>query len=201
MAIGTALHVTGRRTVLVFEEGYHGGVLSFAHGIGPLNVPHDFLMVPFNDVHAVEAAFAERGASIACVVVEPVQGSGGCIPAEPGFLEALRSLCTEHGSVLIFDEVMTSRLHPGGAQARFGVLPDMTTLGKYLAGGMTFGAFGGRRRSWPRSTRSRAARCHKPARSTTTWSRWPPVWLHCATCSPRRRSSRSTIGATNCVTG
>lgn len=145
MAIGTALHVTGRRTVLVFEEGYHGGVLSFAHGIGPLNVPHDFLMVPFNDVHAVEAAFAERGASIACVVVEPVQGSGGCIPAEPGFLEALRSLCTEHGSVLIFDEVMTSRLHPGGAQARFGVLPDMTTLGKYLAGGMTFGAFGGRR--------------------------------------------------------
>lgn len=145
MAVGTALHITGRRKVLVFEEGYHGGVLTFAHGIGPLNVPHDFLIVPYNDVPAVEAAFAAAGTEIACVLVEPVQGSGGCIPAEPGFLEALRQLCTKHGSVLIFDEVMTSRLHPGGAQARFGVLPDMTTLGKYLAGGMTFGAFGGRR--------------------------------------------------------
>ncbi len=145
MAIGTALHVTGRRKVLVFEEGYHGGVLTFAHGVGPLNVPHDFLIVPYNDMPGIEAAFAAAGAAIACVVVEPVQGSGGCIPAEPGFLEALRRLCTQHGSVLIFDEVMTSRLHPGGAQARFGVVPDMTTLGKYLGGGMTFGAFGGRR--------------------------------------------------------
>jgi glutamate-1-semialdehyde 2,1-aminomutase len=144
MAIGTALHVTGRRKVLVFEEGYHGGVLTFAHGIGPLNVPHDFLIVPYNDVPAAEAAFAANGADIACVIVEPVQGSGGCIPAEPGFLDALRRLCTAHGTVLIFDEVMTSRLHPGGAQARVGVLPDMTTLGKYLGGGMTFGAFGGR---------------------------------------------------------
>ncbi|MCY7298086.1 MAG: aspartate aminotransferase family protein [Ilumatobacteraceae bacterium] len=145
MAIGTALHVTGRRKVLVFEEGYHGGVLTFAHGIGPLNVPHDFLIVPYNDVPAVHAAFVAAGSEIACVVVEPVQGSGGCIPAEPGFLDSLRRLCTQYGSVLIFDEVMTSRLHPGGAQARFGVLPDMTTLGKYLGGGMTFGAFGGRR--------------------------------------------------------
>jgi len=145
MAIGTALHVTGRRKVLVFEEGYHGGVLTFAHGIGPLNVPHDFLIVPYNDVPAVNAAFVAAGSEIACVVVEPVQGSGGCIPAEPGFLDLLRRLCTQYGSVLIFDEVMTSRLHPGGAQARFGVLPDMTTLGKYLGGGMTFGAFGGRR--------------------------------------------------------
>ncbi|HAP74666.1 MAG TPA: aspartate aminotransferase family protein, partial [Acidimicrobiaceae bacterium] len=107
MAIGTALHITGRPKVLVFEEGYHGGVLSFAHGIGPLNVPHDYLMVPYNDVPAVQAAFAAQGGSIACVVVEPVQGSGGCIPAAPGFLEELRRLCTEHGTVLIFDEVMT----------------------------------------------------------------------------------------------
>ncbi len=145
MAIGTALHVTGRSKVLVFEEGYHGGVLTFAHGPGALNVPHDFHAVPYNDVPAVRAAFAELGGEIACVVVEPVQGSGGCIPAEPGFLDELRALCTEHGAVLIFDEVMTSRLHPGGAQARFGVVPDMTTLGKYLGGGMTFGAFGGRR--------------------------------------------------------
>jgi glutamate-1-semialdehyde 2,1-aminomutase len=145
MAIGTAVHVTGRPTVLVFENGYHGGVLSFAHGPGPLNVPHDYLVLPYNDIAAVQQAFAERADSIACVVVEPVQGSGGCIPAAAGFLAGLRELCTAHGSILIFDEVMTSRLHPGGAQARFGVLPDMTTLGKYLAGGMTFGAFGGRR--------------------------------------------------------
>lgn len=145
MAIGTAIHVTGRSKVLVFEEGYHGGVLTFAHGPGALNVPHDFHAVPYNDVPAVRAAFAELGGEIACVIVEPVQGSGGCISSEPGFLDALRELCTEHGAVLIFDEVMTSRLHPGGAQARFGVMPDMTTLGKYLGGGMTFGAFGGRR--------------------------------------------------------
>ena len=145
MAIGTALHVTARRKVLVFEQGYHGGVLTFAHGVGPLNVPYDFLIVPYNDVPAIQAAFAAAGAEIACVIVEPVQGSGGCIPAEPRFLDEIRSLCTAHGSVLIFDEVMTSRLHPGGAQARFGVVPDMTTLGKYLGGGMTFGAFGGRR--------------------------------------------------------
>ncbi len=79
------------------------------------------------------------------MLVEPVQGSGGCIPASPAFLAALRSLCSSCGAVLIFDEVMTSRLHPGGAQARYGVVPDMTTLGKYLGGGMTFGAFGGSR--------------------------------------------------------
>ena len=145
MAIAAAIHVTGRRKVLVFEEGYHGGVLTFAHGPGLLNVPHEFIVVPFNDSVAVRAAFDAAGTQMACVIVEPVQGSGGCIPAEPGFLEGLRELCTTHGTVLIFDEVMTSRLHPGGAQARFGVLPDLTTLGKYLAGGMTFGAFGGRR--------------------------------------------------------
>lgn len=146
MAIGTAIHVTGRRRIVVFEEGYHGGVLTFAHGIGPLNVPHDFVLLPYNDITAVSAMFADAGDEIAAVLVEPMQGSGGCVPADPAFLRALRDLCSEHGSLLIFDEVMTSRLHPGGAQALFGVLPDMTTLGKYLAGGMTFGAFGGRRR-------------------------------------------------------
>src|SRR5690606_5029739 len=74
-----------------------------------------------------------------------MQGSGGCIPAEPAFLEALRAACTQHGTILIFDEVMTSRLSPGGRQALLGVTPDMTTLGKYLGGGLSFGAFGGRR--------------------------------------------------------
>src|SRR5690606_30927658 len=75
-----------------------------------------------------------------------MQGSGGCIPAEPAFLQALRDACTRHGAILIFDEVMTSRLSPGGRQALLGITPDMTTLGKYLGGGLSFGAFGGARR-------------------------------------------------------
>jgi len=81
---------------------------------------------------------------IAAILVEPMMGSGGCIPAEPGFLAGLRSLADAHGALLIFDEVMTSRMSSGGAQLRLGVHPDLTALGKYLAGGMTFGAFGGR---------------------------------------------------------
>jgi len=144
MAIGSAVHHTGRTGVLVFQHGYHGGVLSFHETGDPLNVNHDFVLVAFNDLDAVERVFSERGDTLACVLIEPVQGSGGCIPAEPEFLQRLRELCTSYGVVLIFDEVMTSRLSPGGAQQRYGVMPDMTTLGKYLAGGMTFGAFGGR---------------------------------------------------------
>ncbi len=143
MAFGTAKYVTGRPTIVVFDNGYHGGVLSFGHGGSPLNVPHDFVVLPYNDVAALEATFAARGREIAAVAVELVQGSGGCIPANQEFAEAMRRLCSEHGSVLIFDEVMTSRLSPGGAQALWGVRPDMTTLGKYLGGGMSFGAFGG----------------------------------------------------------
>ena len=87
---------------------------------------------------------AEHGDQVAAVLVEPMQGSGGCIPGDPEFLSALRSAATQHASVLIFDEVMTSRLSVGGAQEQLGITPDMTTLGKYLAGGLTFGAFGGR---------------------------------------------------------
>ena len=144
MALGTSLHHTGRTGVLVFKNGYHGGVLSFHETGDPLNVNHDFVLATFNDLETVEQVFAERGASLACVLVEPVQGSGGCIPSEPGFLARIRELCDAHGALLIFDEVMTSRLSSGGAQQRYDVMPDMTTLGKYLAGGMTFGAFGGR---------------------------------------------------------
>lgn len=141
MAIGLAKHHTGRAGVVVFEEGYHGGVLSFAHGGSPLNVPHEFVVLPFDAVEALDAV-DER---VACAVVEPVQGSGGCRVASSAFLEALRRRTAEVGALLVFDEVMTSRLHPGGAQARFGITPDLTTLGKYLGGGMSFGAFGGRR--------------------------------------------------------
>ncbi len=143
MAFGTAKHVTGRSKIVVFENGYHGGVLSFAHGGSPMNVPHEFVVLPFNDESAAESAFASFGTEIAAVAVELVQGSGGCIPATDVFMATLRRLCSASGALLIFDEVMTSRLSPGGAQALWGVRPDMTTLGKYLGGGLSFGAFGG----------------------------------------------------------
>ena len=151
MAIGTALHhVAGdgenpRRTVGVFDHAYHGGVLAFGPYGGPhnaMNVPHAFRVARFDDIAGLDELFQP---DLACVLVEPVQGSGGCRVPSVGFLQEIRRRCDETGTVLIFDEVMTSRLSPGGAQQRFDVLPDLTTLGKYLAGGMTFGAFGGRR--------------------------------------------------------
>ncbi len=144
MALAVATHHTGRRTVIVFENGYHGGVLTFGAGSNPVNVPHDFLILPYNDTDAFDAAIAEHGSSIAAVLVEPMQGSGGCIPGRPEFLAALRSGCDDVGALLVFDEVMTSRFSVGGAQQLGGLRPDLTTLGKYLAGGLTFGAFGGR---------------------------------------------------------
>lgn len=145
MAIGTALHHADGSGVLVFDHGYHGGVLSFG-GAGvagsPLNAPYDFTVGEFDSTDPAVAAI-ESG-EIGCVLVEPVQGSGGCRVPEPAFLQALRDACDRTGAVLIFDEVMTSRLSPGGAQELLGITPDLTTLGKYFGGGMSFGAFGGR---------------------------------------------------------
>lgn len=143
MALAVATHHTQRRTIMVFENGYHGGVLTFGRSNDPINVPHDWVILPYNDIAAATAAFAEH--DIAAVLVEPMQGSGGCIPADIEFLRALRDGCTDTGALLIFDEVMTSRFSTGGAQQLWGLRPDLTTLGKYLAGGLTFGAFGGRR--------------------------------------------------------
>lgn len=146
MAIGTAIHHTGRSTIGVFDRAYHGGVLGFGPDVAgphhPLNVPHRFHVASFDDIDGLDELFANP--DLACVVIEAVQGSGGCRPASIEFLRELRRRCDTHEVVLIFDEVMTSRLAAGGAQERFGVVPDMTTLGKYLGGGMTFGAFGGR---------------------------------------------------------
>jgi glutamate-1-semialdehyde 2,1-aminomutase len=144
MALMTARHVTGRDKVVVFDHGYHGGPLYFGDAGAPLRIPFDYVVLPYNDAAAAEAAFAAHGAEIACVLVEPMQGSGGCLPGDPTFLAALRALTTASGAVLIFDEVMTSRLSVGGAQQLLGITPDMTTLGKYLGGGLSFGAFGGR---------------------------------------------------------
>ncbi len=143
MAVSLARHHTGKRRVVGFTGGYHGGVLYFGEAGAPLRAPYDYSLCPYNDLEAVAAALAEHGADTACVLVEPMMGSGGCIPASPEFLRGLRSLCDEHGVLLIFDEVMTSRMSLGGVQAMVDVKPDLTTLGKYLGGGMTFGAFGG----------------------------------------------------------
>jgi glutamate-1-semialdehyde 2,1-aminomutase len=144
MALATATVATGRSRILVFDGGYHGGILYFGGGGIPINAPHDWLVGAYNDIPATEALIAEHGPALAAILVEPMMGSGGCIPADPAFLAMLRRAATEHGAVLIFDEVMTSRLSSGGRQKLLDITPDMTTLGKYIGGGMSFGAFGGR---------------------------------------------------------
>ncbi|MGH9271087.1 MAG: aspartate aminotransferase family protein, partial [Ilumatobacteraceae bacterium] len=143
MALLTARHFTGRQRFVVFQHGYHGGPLYFGPGGRPLQLPFEWVVLPYNDVASATTALESN--DVAAVLVEPMLGSGGCIPAEPAFLAALRAATTDHGTVLIFDEVMTSRLALGGAQELLGITPDLTTLGKYLAGGLSFGAFGGRR--------------------------------------------------------
>ncbi len=144
MALAAATAHTGRRKVLVFNGAYHGGVLSFGGGGSPVNVPHDFVVAPYNDIDAVRALVHAHGPQLAAILVEPMLGAGGCIPAEPAFLHGLRTLASECGALLILDEVMTSRLSGGGRQALLGLSPDLTTLGKYFGGGLSFGAFGGR---------------------------------------------------------
>ncbi len=144
MALATAVAATRRRKVLVFRGGYHGAVFTFAAGGSPINVPHEFLVGRYNDAPAASALIAGHAPDLAAVVVEPMQGGGGCIPAEPDFLAALRAAASNAGAVLIFDEVMTSRLAPHGLAVALGIRPDLTTLGKYIGGGMSFGAFGGR---------------------------------------------------------
>jgi len=141
MAIQLGRHHTRRDRVVVCDLAYHGGLLYFGHGGEPLLAPFDFARLRYNDVDDVARVIDD---STAVVLVEPMMGAAGCIPATLEFLRALRSRCDETGTLLVFDEVMTSRMSVGGAQARYDVMPDLTTLGKYLAGGMTFGAFGGR---------------------------------------------------------
>ncbi|MEZ5833617.1 MAG: aminotransferase class III-fold pyridoxal phosphate-dependent enzyme [Dongiaceae bacterium] len=143
-AIQAARAATGKSAIMVFEGGYHGGVLYFRSGGAPLNLPIPTVTATYNDANGIEEKIKAHAHELAAVIVEPMMGGGGCIPAERDFLVALRRGCTEHNVVLIFDEVMTSRLSTGGYQAMVGVTPDMTTLGKYLGGGMSFGAFGGR---------------------------------------------------------
>ncbi len=159
-AIRLARAFTGRDKIVKFEGCYHGHsdslLVKAGSGALTLGVPtspgvpvalaEHTLTLTFNDLDSVREAFAHVGGQIAGIIVEPVAGNMNCIPPAPGFLEGLRAICDEYGSVLIFDEVMTGfRVAPGGAQQRYGVTPDLTTLGKVIGGGLPVGAFGGRR--------------------------------------------------------
>jgi glutamate-1-semialdehyde 2,1-aminomutase len=158
-ALRLARGYTGRNKVLKFEGCYHGHADSFlvkaGSGVATLGLPDspgvpgsvasDTLIAPYNDIDAVNQVFARFGEEIAAVVVEPVAGNMGVIPPVKGFLEVLRSVTTWHGSLLIFDEVITGfRVAYGGAQALYGVVPDLTCLGKIVGGGLPVGAYGGR---------------------------------------------------------
>jgi len=159
-ALRLARAFTGRTRILKFEGCYHGHadflLVKAGSGVATLGLPDspgvppgtvaDTLVLPFNNLAAVERLFGERGGEIAAVIVEPVAGNMGVVPAVPGFLEGLRTITAAHGTVLIFDEVMTGfRVHPGGAQGLAGITPDLTTLGKVIGGGLPVGAYGGRR--------------------------------------------------------
>ena len=135
--------VTGRPAVLGFQGCYHGGFLTFTAATNPLNVPFETVVAPYNDIDATAALIDSNAARLAAIIIEPMIGGGGCIPADLEFLTMLRERATRHGILLIFDEVMTSRLAPGGIQSRTGVIPDLTSLGKYIGGGFSAGAFGG----------------------------------------------------------
>lgn len=159
-AIRVARGYTGRDKIIKFEGCYHGhvdsllvkagsGLLTFGNPTSagvPAHVAADTLVLDYNDSEGVKKCFAELGKEIACVIVEPVAGNMNLVKPAAGFLETLRSECTKHGSVLIFDEVMTGfRVGPQGVQGLSGVKPDLTTLGKVIGGGMPMGAFGGRK--------------------------------------------------------
>ena len=144
MAIALARVVTGRPGIAVMRGGYHGGLLYFGGGGSPVNAPYEAIVLDYNDVEGARASIREHADRLAAVVVEPVLGSGGVIPATREFLQTLQEEARAHGVLLILDEVMTSRLSPSGAAPLFGLTPDLLTLGKYLGGGLSFGAFGGR---------------------------------------------------------
>jgi glutamate-1-semialdehyde 2,1-aminomutase len=159
-AVRVARGFTGRERIVKFVGCYHGhsdaflaaagsGVLTLALPDSPgvsKGTTADTLLVEYNDVAALTELFEERGGEIAALIVEPVAGNMGVVPPQQGFLEACRELCSRHGALLIFDEVITGfRVAWGGAQERYGVMPDLTTMGKIIGGGLPVGAFGGRR--------------------------------------------------------
>jgi glutamate-1-semialdehyde 2,1-aminomutase len=159
-ALRLARGATGRNKILKFEGCYHGHgdslLVKAGSGVATLGLPdspgvtaavaQNTITAPFNDAAALEEVFAEHGPEMAAVIVEPVVGNMGCVPPRAGYLQALSDITKKHGSILIFDEVMTGfRLARGGAQELYGVTPDLTTLGKIIGGGLPVGAYGGRR--------------------------------------------------------
>jgi glutamate-1-semialdehyde 2,1-aminomutase len=159
-ALRLARGFTGRDRVLKFAGCYHGHADPFLAEAGsglltlgipaspgvPASVVADTIVVPYNDLERVAAQVGGHGDELAAIFVEPVAGNMGCVPPAPGFLEGLRELCDDTGALLVFDEVITGfRVDRGGAQARYGVLPDLTILGKIVGGGLPLAAFGGRR--------------------------------------------------------
>lgn len=159
-AMRLARGYTGRNKIIKFEGCYHGHADSFLVKAGsgvatldiqsvpgvPASVAQDTLTAPYNDIEAVKSLIAQNPDQIAAIIIEPVAGNMGCILPEPGYLQAMRTLCDQHGIVLIFDEVMTGfRLAPGGAQELFNIKADLVTYGKIIGGGLPVGAFGGRK--------------------------------------------------------
>ena len=159
-ALRVARGFSGRDVVVKLEGCYHGGadylLVKAGSGLATFGVPDSAgvpasvaattATLPYNDLAAARTLFEARGKEIAALIIEPVVGNMGCVPPEPGYLEGLRELTTAHGVLLVFDEVMTGfRLARGGAQSRFGIRPDLTTLGKIVGGGLPVGVYGGRR--------------------------------------------------------
>jgi glutamate-1-semialdehyde 2,1-aminomutase len=144
LAMATARATSGKDAIMIFNGAYHGSIFYFSHGASPLNMPFPVVTSTFNDPEKAASDIGKHASKLAAVIVEPMQGGAGALPATAAFITAVREATERHNVLLIFDEVMTSRVHFGGMQEYFGIKPDLVTLGKYVAGGMTIGAFGGR---------------------------------------------------------